>query len=89
MYLVDSRGIVIDEYGPQYADLDLPIVDGLGAKAKADSAPETMTDESRADLAARVIGALKVKPAVAAALVAGGCERRAQRVRDPQRATRP
>jgi cell division protein FtsQ len=65
MYLVDSRGIVIDEYGPQYADLDLPIVDGLGAPAKADSAPETTTDESRADLAARVIGALKVKPAVA------------------------
>jgi cell division protein FtsQ len=65
MYLVDSRGIVIDEYGPQYADLDLPIVDGLGAKAKADSAAETTTDESRADLAARVIGALKVKPAVA------------------------
>jgi cell division septal protein FtsQ len=69
MYLVDGRGVVIDEYGPQYADLDLPIVDGLGASsgphAKPDAAPETMTDEPRADLAARVIAALKAKPAVA------------------------
>ena len=29
LYLVDDQGIVIDEYGPQYADLDLPVVDGL------------------------------------------------------------
>ena len=29
MYLVDERGVVIDQYGPQYADLDLPIIDGL------------------------------------------------------------
>ncbi len=65
MYLVDARGVVIDEYGPQYSDLDLPIIDGLGGKAKAHAAPETMTDESRADLASRVIGALKAKPAVA------------------------
>jgi cell division protein FtsQ len=68
MYLVDGRGVVIDQYGPQYADLDLPIVDGLAATAgaaPAGSAPELLTDESRADLAARVISALKVKPAVA------------------------
>ncbi len=31
MYLVDEHGVVIDQYGPQYADLDLPIVDGLAA----------------------------------------------------------
>ena len=31
MYLVDERGVIIDQYGPQYADLDLPIVDGLSA----------------------------------------------------------
>ena len=30
-YLVDERGVVIDQYGPQYADLDLPIIDGLTA----------------------------------------------------------
>jgi cell division protein FtsQ len=68
MYLVDARGIVIDQYGPQYADLDLPIVDGLAAKGKSPAAPDTTIDESRADLAARVIGALKAKPAVATRL---------------------
>ena len=31
LYLVDERGVIIDQYGPQYADLDLPIVDGLAA----------------------------------------------------------
>jgi cell division septal protein FtsQ len=29
LYLVDERGVIIDEYGPQYREFDLPIVDGL------------------------------------------------------------
>ena len=29
LYLVDEQGTVIDEYGPNYAQFDLPIVDGL------------------------------------------------------------
>ena len=29
LYLVDQAGTVIDKYGPQYADIDLPIIDGL------------------------------------------------------------
>jgi len=62
MYLVDERGVVIDQYGPQYADLDLPIVDGLSA-APGDGG--SLTDEGRADLAARVIAALKSKPSIA------------------------
>jgi cell division protein FtsQ len=62
MYLVDDRGIIIDQYGPQYTELDLPIVDGL-ATSPNDS--PTMTDETRADLAARVIAAVKAKPSVA------------------------
>jgi cell division protein FtsQ len=61
LYLVDDRGVIIDQYGPQYADLDLPIVDGLAA-APGDG---SMTDEPRADLAARVIAALRARPAVA------------------------
>jgi len=67
MYLVDGRGIVIDQYGPRYANFDLPLVDGLAANAdpKSGSAPETMTDELRAELAARVIASLKAKPAIA------------------------
>jgi cell division septal protein FtsQ len=59
MFLVDDRGVVIDQYGPQYADLDLPIIDGLSA-APGDRGG--MTDEARADLAARLIASLKPKP---------------------------
>jgi cell division protein FtsQ len=62
MFLVDERGVIIDQYGPQYADLDLPIIDGLSA-APGDSG--ALTDEARADLAGRVIVALKAKPNVA------------------------
>ena len=62
MYLVDERGVIIDQYGPQYADLDLPIIDGLSA-APGDGG--ALTDEGRADLAARVIAAVKSKPSVA------------------------
>jgi cell division protein FtsQ len=62
MYLVDERGVIIDQYGPQYADLDLPIIDGLAA---APNESPTMTDDGRAALAARVIAAIKIQPAVA------------------------
>jgi cell division septal protein FtsQ len=37
LYLIDDRGAVIDVYGPQYADLDLPIVDGLMRGARGDA----------------------------------------------------
>lgn len=63
LYLFDEHGTVIDEYGAQYADLDLPIVDGLAASSAAGAA-----DESRADLAARVIAAVRAQPAVASRL---------------------
>lgn len=62
MYLVDERGVIIDQYGPQYADLDLPIVDGLSA-SPADTG--SMTDEARAELAARLIAAVKGTPEIA------------------------
>ena len=62
MYLVDEQGVIIDLYGPQYADLDLPIIDGLSAAAGAGG---SLTDEGRADLAARVIAAAKAKPGIA------------------------
>ena len=61
MYLVDERGVIIDQYGPQYADLDLPIIDGLAAVNHDGS----LTDERRADLAARLMTALRAKPQVA------------------------
>jgi cell division protein FtsQ len=61
MYLVDERGVVIDQYGPQYADLDLPIIDGLST---APGETGAMTDQTRAELAARVIAAVKAKPEI-------------------------
>lgn len=68
LYLVDDRGVVIDAYGPPYADLDLPIVDGLALPASADAkgAPVAVaTDEIRAALAASVILALQPRPDLA------------------------
>jgi len=61
LYLVDERGVVIDQYGPQYADLDLPIIDGLAISPGNGST----TDGARADLAARVIAAVRSRPELA------------------------
>ena len=56
LYLVDDRGTVIDEYGPNYADLDLPIIDGLS------TAPgDASSDVYRAMLARRLLDALRVR----------------------------
>jgi cell division septal protein FtsQ len=62
LYIVDGQGVVLDEYGPEYADFDLPIVDGL---ITTKTAPGGRTDEKRAALVARVMGALAAKPQVA------------------------
>ncbi len=59
LYLVDASGVVIDEYGPTYADYDLPIIDGLaGRPGESVSA----VDERRARLAAQVTSALELRP---------------------------
>jgi cell division septal protein FtsQ len=77
MYLIDEHGTVIDQFGPQYEDLDLPIVGGLTALSTPGTpgTPRTagtsgtpaglLVDSARADLAARVIAALNPKPDVA------------------------
>ena len=62
MYLVDDHAVVIDQYGPQYADLDLPLVDGLAASPNDDG---LLTDRLRGELAARVIAAVKARPDIA------------------------
>jgi len=56
LYLVDPLGRVIDEYGPKYAELNLPIVDGLATKPVTGS---PLLDETRAVLASRLIEALR------------------------------
>jgi cell division protein FtsQ len=55
VYLIDAQGTVIDEFGPQYAEFDLPIIDGL---VRPPGAGQPSIDEHRAELAARVIDAL-------------------------------
>ena len=60
VYLVDDRGAIIDDYGPQYTDFDLPIIDGLSPP----DGPDASRNAARAELASRVITSLKPKPAI-------------------------
>jgi cell division protein FtsQ len=59
LFLVDARGAVIDEYGPRYADIDLPVIDGLSGAA---AGSEAELDARRATLATRALGALRSQP---------------------------
>jgi cell division protein FtsQ len=58
LQLIAGDGTLIAEYGPAYADLDLPIIDGLAVGPAA--APTV--DESRAALAARLLADLRRRP---------------------------
>ncbi len=62
LYLIDDRGGIIDQFGPNYADFDLPIIDGLAA-APRDDGP--LIDETRAALAGRVLASLQSRPDLA------------------------
>jgi len=62
LYLIDRRGVVIDEYGPNYAEFDLPIIDGLTAHAGADG---MLVDEDRVHLAARLLAETAGQPELA------------------------
>jgi cell division protein FtsQ len=61
MYLVDHKGVIIDEYGPAYADIDLPIIDGLAASPQDGG---SIVDVARAEFAASLIAALSTRPEV-------------------------
>jgi cell division protein FtsQ len=65
LYLIDRRGTIIDEFGPNYAELDLVIIDGLTT-----AAPVTgmLVDETRALLVARLLGELQRRPDLVARL---------------------
>jgi cell division protein FtsQ len=62
LYLVDPHGTLIDEFGPQYSEFDLPIIDGL---VRPPGAGRPSIDEARAELAARLIDALGVRKDIA------------------------
>jgi len=67
LYLLDRTATLIDEYGPQYANLDLPIIDGVvrapagnrRSNSRATKGTEgPVIDEARTELAAQVIDSL-------------------------------
>jgi cell division protein FtsQ len=60
LFLIDETGAVIDEFGPNYGDLDLPIVDGLSA-----SPDDKTVDHARAALAGRLMSELAQRPTLA------------------------
>ena len=59
LYLIDQRGAIIDEFGPAYADFDLPVIDGLAA---APSPSGVLVDDGRAALAGRLLSDLRQRP---------------------------
>jgi cell division protein FtsQ len=61
LFLIDEMGAVVDEFGPNYADLDLPIIDGLAATGGENES----VDERRAALAGRLMSELAHRPALA------------------------
>jgi len=62
MYLIDASGVIIDEYGPSYADIDLPIIDGLATSPRDGG---SVIDLPRAEFAASVISAVSTRPEIA------------------------
>jgi len=64
LYLLDQHGGIIDEFGPNHAEFDLPVIDGLaGPKRARAGVPEV--DAGRAALAARVLTSLQARPELA------------------------
>jgi cell division protein FtsQ len=63
LYLIDERGAIIDEFGPNYAEFDLPIIDGLSAAPQDDGG--ALIDESRAALAGRLLASVRDHPGLA------------------------
>jgi cell division septal protein FtsQ len=61
LYLVDAAGTIIDENSPQYRDLDLPVVDGLGSPG---TPPGSSVDAWRVKLVERFLSAIAAAPAL-------------------------
>lgn len=62
LFLVDREGTLIDQFGPQYAEFDLPIIDGL---VRTPDRAQPTIDPARAELAARVIESVGANRALA------------------------
>jgi len=59
LYLVDVAGVIIDEYGAEHRNFDLPIVDGL-ITSPASRGP--LVDADRVRLTGRLLAAFDVRP---------------------------
>ncbi len=64
LYLLDQHGGVIDEFGPDHAEFDLPLIDGLAAAPRA-ATGEPAVDRARAALAVRLLASLQGRPDLA------------------------
>lgn len=64
LYLVDASGEVLDQYGPRFAGLNLPIVDGLVVSEEKTAVVEPM----RMALAVKLLGQLAAHPEVLGAI---------------------
>ena len=62
LYLIDAKGVIVDEYGPAYADIDLPVVDGLAAAAHDGV---ELIAAARTEFASRVIASFGSRPELA------------------------
>ena len=59
LYLVDDQGFIIDEFGPEYREFDLPIVDGL---VRSSVAAGSQLEPAGVRAAGRFLEALRAKP---------------------------
>jgi cell division protein FtsQ len=59
LFLVDDAGVIIDEYGSAYRDLDLPIVDGL---MSSPAGRDPLVDRERVATTAAFLTALAGRP---------------------------
>lgn len=62
LYLVDAEGVIVDEYGPNHATIDLPVIDGL-ASVPGDGGP--LVDEDRVLLVSALMRDLAASPELA------------------------
>lgn len=58
LFLIDGSGAIVDRFGPTYADLNLPIVDGFEVMPR----PGIRVEPSRAHLAAKLLRSLGEHP---------------------------
>jgi cell division septal protein FtsQ len=62
LFLVDSTGVIIDAHSAEYADLDLPVVDGLVSSPGGDG---PLVDGARVAVIAAFLQAIATRPDLA------------------------